>query len=82
MSPYRDPIRNFVQLAESSDVDRVIIDGETLVLDGKVVWFDELKNFEAMQRSMNKICERIPENDRLNRTVDNIMAPMIRKWGE
>jgi cytosine/adenosine deaminase-related metal-dependent hydrolase len=82
MSPYRDPIRNFVQLAESSDVDRVIVDGETLVKDGKVVWFDELENFEAMQRSMDKICERTPENDRAGRSIDDIMAPTIKKWRE
>ena len=80
MSPLRDPIRNFVQLAESSDVDMVIVDGETLVDDGKVLGFDEDKNFEAMQNSMNKICDRIPEKDRLGRTIEDFMAPTLKKW--
>jgi cytosine/adenosine deaminase-related metal-dependent hydrolase len=80
MSPLRDPIRNFVQLAESSDVDMVIVDGETLVEDEKVLWFDEDQNFEAMQNSMNKICDRIPEKDRLGRTIEDLMAPTLKKW--
>jgi cytosine/adenosine deaminase-related metal-dependent hydrolase len=80
MSPLRDPIRNFVQLAESSDVDMVIVDGETLVEDGKVLRFDGEKSFEAMQDSMNKICGRIPGNDRLGRSIEDLMAPTIKKW--
>ena len=80
MSPMRDPIRNIVQLAESSDVEMVIVDGETLVEDGKVLGFDEEKNFEELQNSMNKICERIPEKDRLGRTIEDLMAPTFKKW--
>jgi len=80
MSPLRDPIRNLVQLAESSDVDMVIVDGETLVEDGKVLRFDEERNFNAMQKSMNSICDRIPDNDRLGRTIEDLMAPTLKKW--
>ncbi len=80
MTPYRDPIRSLVQLAESSDVDMVIVGGETLVEDGKVLRFDGDKTFEAMQSSMNKICDRIPGNDRLGRTIEDLMAPTIKKW--
>jgi cytosine/adenosine deaminase-related metal-dependent hydrolase len=80
MSPLRDPIRNFVQLAESSDVDMVIVNGETLVENGKVLGFDEEKNFENLQNSMDEICDRIPGNDRLGRTIDDLMAPTLKKW--
>ena len=80
MSPLRDPIRNFVQLAESSDVDMVIVNGETLVENGKVLGFDEEKNFENLQSSMDEICDRIPGNDRLGRTIDDLMAPTLKKW--
>jgi cytosine/adenosine deaminase-related metal-dependent hydrolase len=80
MCPLRDPIRNFVQLAESSDVDMVIVDGETLVEDGRVLGFNEEKNFEMLQSSMDKICEWIPENDRLGRTVEDLMASTLKKW--
>jgi cytosine/adenosine deaminase-related metal-dependent hydrolase len=80
MCPLRDPIRNFVQLAESSDVDMVIVGGETLVEDGKVLGFDEEKNFNALQNSMDKICDRIPEYDRLGRTIEDLMAPTLKMW--
>jgi cytosine/adenosine deaminase-related metal-dependent hydrolase len=80
MCPLKDPIRNLVQLAESSDVDMVIVNGETLVEDGKVLRFDETKNFGTLQISMNTICDKIPENDRLGRTIEDLMAPTIKKW--
>jgi hypothetical protein len=82
MCPLRDPIRSFVQLAESSDVDMVIVDGKTLVEEGRVLGFDEEKNFEDLQKSMNKICDRISENDRLGRTIEDLMASTIKKWEE
>jgi cytosine/adenosine deaminase-related metal-dependent hydrolase len=80
MCPMRDPLRNFVQLAESSDVDMVIVGGETLVEGGKVIGFDEEKNYNALQNSLDKICERIPTNDRLHRTVEDLMAPTLKMW--
>jgi len=80
MCPMVDPIRNLVQLAESSDVDTVIVDGETLVEDGKVLGFDEEENFSELQRSMEAISGRFPENDRLGRTIEDLMAPTIKKW--
>ena len=80
MCPMVDPIRNLVQLAESSDVDMVIVDGETLVEDGRVLGFDEEENFMELQRSMEAICGRFPENDRLGRTIEDLMAPTIKKW--
>jgi cytosine/adenosine deaminase-related metal-dependent hydrolase len=80
MCPVKDPIRNLVQLADCSDVDMVIVDGETRVENGKILGFDEDKNFEDLQRSMNKICDRIPENDRINRTIEDLMAPTFKKW--
>jgi cytosine/adenosine deaminase-related metal-dependent hydrolase len=80
MSPWRDPIRNLIQLAESCDVDMVIVDGETRVEDGKVLGYDEEKNFEMLQSSMDRICDRVPGKDRLGRTIDDLMAPTMKKW--
>ena len=80
MSPMVDPIRNLVQLGESSDVDMVIVDGETLVENGKVIGFDEEQAFEELQCSMDKIALRIPENDRLGRKFEDLMAPTYKKW--
>jgi len=80
MSPMIDPIRNFVQLAESSDVDMVIVGGETLVENGEVIGFDEEQEFEELQNSMDEISRRVPENDRLGRSVEDLMAPTFKKW--
>ena len=57
----------------------VIVDGETIVEDGRVLGFNEEENFEMLQSSIDKICERIPENDRLGRTIEDLMAPTLKK---
>ena len=41
MGPYRDPIKALVQCGTGDDVDRVIVDGRTVVEDGRVVGVDE-----------------------------------------
>lgn len=41
ISPVRDPIRNLVYGATDQDVDRVIIDGRTVVEDGEVLGMNE-----------------------------------------
>ena len=55
--------------------------GKTLVENGKVIGFDDEQIFEKLQRSMDKISEKIPVNDRLGRKIEDLMATTIKKWG-
>jgi len=80
MCPVTDPIRTLVQVATNSDVDRVIVDGKTVVEDGKVKGFDEEEILDELQRSMDKICERIHEYDRIQRMSHDILPPSLKKW--
>lgn len=49
MSPLRDPVKSIVYSAVSADVDRVMVDGVTLVQDGHVVGHDEKQIAVDMQ---------------------------------
>ena len=45
-----DPIKALVYCARGSDVDRVIVDGETLVQDGRLIGIDEASVASASER--------------------------------
>jgi cytosine/adenosine deaminase-related metal-dependent hydrolase len=80
MCPVVDPISHLIHVSTNSDVDTVIVEGKTVVEKGKVIDFDEAKIFRKIQRSMDRIRERVPENDRRHRTAQEINPPSLKKW--
>jgi len=60
MSPLRDPIRNLVYGATDQNVNRVIIDGRTVVEDGEVLGMDERVIAEELQRIGDHFVDAIP----------------------
>jgi len=80
MCPITDPIYLLVQVATNSDVDMVIVDGRTVVEEGKVIGYDEEKVFEELQESMNKVLEKVPEKDRRHRTAGEINPSSLKMW--
>ena len=55
MAPVRDPIRNLVYSAERGDVDRVVIDGRDVLVDGRVEGLDE----PALARDVQHLAEEL-----------------------
>jgi 5-methylthioadenosine/S-adenosylhomocysteine deaminase len=55
MAPVRDPIRNLVYSAERGDVDRVVIDGRDVLVDGRVQGLDE----RALARDAQRLAEEL-----------------------
>lgn len=53
MCPLRDPIKNLVYNGRSRNIDRVIVDGKTLVENGQVIGMDE----ERVRHTIQKISE-------------------------
>ncbi|MFC1803591.1 amidohydrolase family protein [Thermoproteota archaeon] len=80
MSPVVDPIFNLIQVADRSDVDQVIVDGKTLVENGEVIDFDLETLLDGLQKAQDKILERVPINDRLHRTPEEINPWSMKKW--
>jgi 5-methylthioadenosine/S-adenosylhomocysteine deaminase len=61
IGPYRDPIKALVHCATGDDVDRVIVDGRTVVEDGHVVGVDERALLADAQREAERLWATVPE---------------------
>ena len=72
MSPVRDPVRNLVYGATDQDVDRVIIDGKTVVEDGIVLGMNEHEIAEELQRIGDHFITAIPSRNKDGKTAEDI----------
>ena len=72
MSPVRDPVRNLVYGATDQDVDRVIIDGKTVVEDGIVLGMNEHEIAEELQRIGDHFIAAIPSRNKDGKTAEDI----------
>ena len=74
-SPLRDPIKVLVYTADSHNIDKVIVDGKTLVEGGHVLGVDEEKLREQMQLAGEHMWANVVKRDWKGRT-DEEMSPM------
>ncbi|PYM14025.1 MAG: amidohydrolase [Candidatus Rokuibacteriota bacterium] len=61
IGPYRDPIKALVQCATGDDVERVIVDGRTVVENGQVLGVDERQLLADAQREAERLWSTVPE---------------------
>ena len=61
IGPYRDPIRALVQCGTADDVEHVLVDGRTVVEDGRVVGIDERRLLADAQREAERLWSSVPE---------------------
>jgi len=80
--PVRDPIRNLVNNAHKSDVTHVIVNGQVVIQDGKLLIIEEEKLLPQVQRAAEEIWNIIPENHYLNWTADEISPHSLKPWME
>ena len=74
-SPLRDPIKVLVYTADSHNIDKVIVDGKTLVEEGHVLGVDEEKLREQLQVAGEHMWANVVKRDWKGRT-DEEMSPM------
>ena len=72
MGPYRDPIKALVQCGTADDVDRVIVDGKTVVEDGHVVGLDEAALLAQAQAEADRLWSTVPEWHWQSLTADQL----------
>ena len=74
----RDPIRSLMETAVSRDVRTVIVDGETLVDDGKYLRLNEEELLEKVQAKGEQIWDSVPKWHWTGRSIDEVVPPSFR----
>lgn len=72
MTPLRDPVRNIVYNAEAEDIRHVMIDGELVMRDHRLITIHEDSVVAGLQEAGERMWARLPEGDWNNRTVDEL----------
>ena len=80
--PVRDPIRNLVNSLQRSDVETVIVNGEIVIEEGRLTTIDEDRLIRDVQRTAERIWERLPDNHYLHWTADEASPPSLKPWKE
>ena len=78
--PCRDPVKNLVNCAQRNDVNTVIVDGKKLVEDGRMLYIDEDKLVEEVQKVGERIWSKIPDNHHTRKEADDISPQSFKKW--
>lgn len=80
MLPMRDPIRNIVYYAQTSDVKSVLVDGKTVVEDGVVPGINLDTAAAEVQRAAERIWARWSQHDWAGRAVDEHFPLTYARW--
>lgn len=71
----RDPIKSLVEGGSGSDVETVVIDGQTLLEAGRPTRFDEAELLDRIREGARPLWDSVPEWRALGETIDDV-APM------
>lgn len=74
----RDPIRSLVETAVSRDVRTVIVDGETLVDNGKYLRLNEDELLEKVQAKGEQVWDSVPKWHWTGKSVDEVVPPSFK----
>jgi cytosine/adenosine deaminase-related metal-dependent hydrolase len=74
----RDPIKSLVETAVSRDVRTVIVDGETLVDNGKYLRLDEDELLEKVQAKGEQVWDSVPKWHWTGKSVDEVVPPAFK----
>jgi len=74
----RDPIRSLMETAVSRDVRTVVVDGETLVDDGKYLRLNEDELLEKVQTKGEQIWDSVPKWHWTGKNIDEVVPPAFK----
>ncbi len=80
MAPLRDPVKNLVYYAEMEDLNTVIIDGHTVVEEGRVLAADEQEITRRLQEAGEHMWPQIAESDWDGRPIDTLSPLTFPRW--
>ena len=74
----RDPIRSLMETAVSRDVRTVIVDGETLVDNGKYLRLDEQELLDKVQAKGEQVWDSVAKWHWTGKPIDEVVPPSFR----
>ncbi len=74
----RDPIRSLMETAVSRDVRTVIVDGETLVDNGKYLRLDEHELLDKVQAKGEQVWDSVAKWHWTGKSIDEVVPPSFR----
>ena len=78
MRPGRDPLRSLIYSAGDRAVHTVIVDGEVVVRDGKLLTMDYAAAAEHLHEAQKEVMAKVPSLDWGRRHVDEVSPPVFR----
>ena len=70
-----DPIKSLVETGNGTDVETVIVDGQTLIENGKATRIDEAALLKAVQEEGERLWAVVPEWHWTAKPLDEVMPP-------
>lgn len=80
MAPLRDPVKNLVYYAEMEDLHTVIIDGATVVEQGRVLHADQQAVARRLQEAGERMWPHMAEHDWAGRDIDVLSPQTFPQW--
>jgi 5-methylthioadenosine/S-adenosylhomocysteine deaminase len=74
----RDPIRSLMETAVSRDVRTVIVDGETLVENGKYLRLSEEELLDKVQAKGEQVWDSVPRWHWTGKSIDEVVPPSFK----
>jgi 5-methylthioadenosine/S-adenosylhomocysteine deaminase len=74
----RDPIRSLMETAVSRDVRTVIVDGETLVDNGKYLRLNEEELLDKVQAKGEQVWDSVPKWHWSGKNIDEVVPPSFK----
>ncbi len=79
--PCRDPVKNLVNCSTRSDVEYVIVNGEIIVENGKLITIDENALVKEVQKTSERVWNRIPNHHYQGKNSDEVSPQSFKIWG-
>lgn len=80
MTPMRDPLRNLVFSADSEDISHVMVDGDWLMRDGKLLRINEKQVTQGLQTAAEKVWSNMGPGDWAGRGIDQLSPPELEEY--
>ncbi len=78
MRPARDPLRSLIYAAGDRAVHTVIVDGQVVVADGKLLTMDYEAAAASLHEAQKRMVAGVPDRDWAHRDIDHISPPTFR----